>query len=302
MSATASIIFFPADWRAEPGLRQCSMSARGVWMEMLCLAVDAIEPGFVMVGPKPVTMSSGAMLARDIGCDSAEAQAALDELKSWDVFSIDARGWIYCRRMMRGKKLAQRASSGGRAAASANPRDDKGKFKQAGEKLQHTTSSSTSTSPESKKEEEESGGGAVPVQPRLELELQDVEEPKALQRRQAVELYNRVAAALGWVACKDITATRVTGLDARLGALGLRGWADMLEHASGLKFFDCTVEREGKHAHWRPALDFFLSETKAAKVREGAYDRYGKSTAESLHSLTGGARLAALVSLGSLDG
>lgn len=303
MGATNSAIFYPSDWTGEARLRQCSLAARGLWIEMLCLAMDAEEPGFVMIGPKP---ADAAMLARHLGLELQGVQAAFQELESWQVFSRDGRGWPYCRRMLRGQRLIQRASSGGRAAAKANQRDNKGKFKQAGQKTQHTTFTSTSTIT--------SGRGlananpppppvAVPEEgkpPQLELLAQEIELSPQAKRTRALQLYNAVAPLGGWVAAKALTSKREKALDATLRRLGLDGFAAMLEAAAKLRFFDCTRPREGKHANWRPDLDFFLTESKQAKITEGSYDRYGTNP-QPLHGLTGGARLAALVSLGSLD-
>src|SRR5438046_6777164 len=41
--------FFPTDWRSDPALRMCSIGARGLWMEMLCLMHEAEPYGFLHV-------------------------------------------------------------------------------------------------------------------------------------------------------------------------------------------------------------------------------------------------------------
>lgn len=297
MAATASTIWYFSDWLAEPGLRLCGLAAKGLWMDMLAIASTSDEPGFVLIGGEP---ADAALLARFCGASLGEVEGALGELEKRKVFSRDAKGRIYCRRMIRHQRLSQRGSSGGRAAAEANQRDEKGKFKQAG-KTPRPTTTSTTTSPSSVKDSPvgESSKPAAPpagTQPQFALEAPLTKSKSEL----AMELYNSCALALSWVSCARLTPARRKSLEARLKELGTDGWSAMLEKAASLRFFDCRRPREGKHANWRPSLEFFLSSQKAAKIMEGFYDRYGQST-ESLHQLTGGARLAALASLGSLD-
>jgi len=45
--------FFPSDWRADPALRMCSLAARGLWIEMLCLMHEARPHGSLLVNGKP---------------------------------------------------------------------------------------------------------------------------------------------------------------------------------------------------------------------------------------------------------
>jgi hypothetical protein len=37
--------FYPADWRADPMLRVCSIGARGLWIELLSLCTKASATG-----------------------------------------------------------------------------------------------------------------------------------------------------------------------------------------------------------------------------------------------------------------
>lgn len=51
--------FYPADWRADPGLRMCSgCCARGMWMEMLCLMHEAMPRGFLKLAGAPCFLSN----------------------------------------------------------------------------------------------------------------------------------------------------------------------------------------------------------------------------------------------------
>ena len=35
--ARNSVAFEPEDWRADEGIRRCTLAARGLWLEMLCV-------------------------------------------------------------------------------------------------------------------------------------------------------------------------------------------------------------------------------------------------------------------------
>lgn len=102
--------FFPSDWRADPALRICSVTARGLWMEMLCLMHSATPRGFLLVNGNVVTARQLAALA---GSDVDEVQMCLAELEAAGVFSRDADGTIYSRRMRRDEqKFAEDKANG----------------------------------------------------------------------------------------------------------------------------------------------------------------------------------------------
>jgi len=90
--------FFPSDWRADPALRMCSLGARGLWIEMLCLMHEGRPLGSLLVSGRPVT---AAQLASLVGAPAAQVEAQLGELEEAGVFSRDAGGVIYSRRMRR---------------------------------------------------------------------------------------------------------------------------------------------------------------------------------------------------------
>jgi hypothetical protein len=57
--------WFWADWSNDTALRLCSIPARGLWMEMLCLMAQGDPYGVLTVKGKPPTMAELRQLCRD---------------------------------------------------------------------------------------------------------------------------------------------------------------------------------------------------------------------------------------------
>jgi hypothetical protein len=90
--------FYPSDWRQDPNLHGCSLAARGLWMEMLCLMQQAIPYGHLLVNGNPPDANRRSRLA---GAAPDEVTVLLAELEREGVFSRTADGVIYSRRMVR---------------------------------------------------------------------------------------------------------------------------------------------------------------------------------------------------------
>ncbi|MDE2029183.1 MAG: hypothetical protein KGI97_01325 [Alphaproteobacteria bacterium] len=109
--------FFWNDWENDPALRLCSLEAQGLWMRLLCLAAKSNPTGFVAVAGRPCSSTD---IARLSGVSEQEVGSLLGELSRNGVFSRDAQGRIYCRRMVRDnrkrQKLRQNGAKGGQAS------------------------------------------------------------------------------------------------------------------------------------------------------------------------------------------
>jgi hypothetical protein len=113
--------FYPSDWRADPALRSCSMAARGLWMEMLCLMHEASPRGSLLINGQQVT---GKQLASLCGTGLTETVRWLGELAGAGVFSRDENGTIYSRRIRRDDEKALRDKANGKGGG--NPALTKG--------------------------------------------------------------------------------------------------------------------------------------------------------------------------------
>lgn len=107
--------FYPADWRADPKLRMCSIAARGLWMEMVCLMHEAEPYGYLISNGKPVTSRQLASLA---GISTGECMKYMLELVSAGVYSIDDEKRIFSRRMVRDKAKADRDRENGKGGGN----------------------------------------------------------------------------------------------------------------------------------------------------------------------------------------
>jgi hypothetical protein len=97
VSATVWDKFFWSDWSSDKGLRACSYAARGLWIELLCIAAEANPKGFVSVNGRAC---DAAIVARMTGGETKEVASLLSELEEHGVFSRDDAGAIYSRRMV----------------------------------------------------------------------------------------------------------------------------------------------------------------------------------------------------------
>ncbi len=59
-----SFQFYPSDWRKDPALSACSIGARGLWIELLCIAHESDLYGHLSINDKPMNT---AQIARMVG-------------------------------------------------------------------------------------------------------------------------------------------------------------------------------------------------------------------------------------------
>ena len=111
--------FFPADWQADEGLRMCSLSARGLWIEMVATMHKSQRFGFLLIAGNSPTPSQ---IASSVGSDAKVVTAALKELEAWKVFSRDEQGVIFSRRMLRDQDSTEKNTVDGHGGGNPNLR------------------------------------------------------------------------------------------------------------------------------------------------------------------------------------
>lgn len=138
-----SFQFYPGDWRRDPALRTCSMAAKGFWMELMCVMHESEEYGYLVVAGQPMTPKD---LAKLVGETPTFCKKMLKELEEKCVFSVDFRGVIYSRRMVKDESIrAIRAEAG---SLGGNPKLKADLVKQKVKQIakQNPTPSSSSSS------------------------------------------------------------------------------------------------------------------------------------------------------------
>jgi len=109
---SSALEIYTRDWMTNPELRMCSLSSRGLSLDMLCLMHESGRRGFLQhVSGDPVT---AAQLAQLTGCATSVVEGLLQELKSAGVFSCTGDGMIYSPRMVRDEEFRRAASESGK--------------------------------------------------------------------------------------------------------------------------------------------------------------------------------------------
>jgi hypothetical protein len=108
--------FYPADWRADPALRMCSIGARGLWIEILCLMHEAEPYGYLRIKGHPITPKKLAIL---VGISASKVSDLLTELEAQGVFSRED-GEIFSRRMVRDSHKRELDVTNGKRGGNPN--------------------------------------------------------------------------------------------------------------------------------------------------------------------------------------
>lgn len=97
--------FYPADWRADPRLRMCSLAARGLWIDLIAYMHEGQPYGHLTIdGVVPTEDDIASLVARP----ATEVKKALAELGARTVFGRDEiSGAIVSRRMVKDKAKSE---------------------------------------------------------------------------------------------------------------------------------------------------------------------------------------------------
>lgn len=102
--------FYPRDWRGDQALRAVSVSARGLWIDCLCIMHEAKPYGHLVLNGSSI---DGDTLARMTGVPVDVVSALMAELRQAGVLSVTGKGVVFSRRMT---KDFDRAQKGKKAA------------------------------------------------------------------------------------------------------------------------------------------------------------------------------------------
>lgn len=111
--------FYPADWQSDEGLGQCSLMARGLWIELIAIMHKSEPYGHLLIGNHVPTEKQ---LANQVKTSAHVVKKCLTELEEWGVFSRTKEGVIFCRRMVADFKKDQENRENGKAGGNPNLR------------------------------------------------------------------------------------------------------------------------------------------------------------------------------------
>lgn len=110
--------FYPGDWMKDPSLRSCSLDARGLWIDMLCLMFESPVRGELRhANGKPITEQQ---LARICGAEILLIQNLTTELTDAGVLSVAEDGAILSRRMKRDEEIRKIRAEAGKKGGNPN--------------------------------------------------------------------------------------------------------------------------------------------------------------------------------------
>jgi hypothetical protein len=105
--------FYPGDWRRDTALQTCSLAARGIWIEMICLMHEGEPYGHLRVGAKTISLE---VLARMVGEPCSRVRQLIAELEDAGVCSRREDGTLFSRRMVRDEHTRNARAEGGKAS------------------------------------------------------------------------------------------------------------------------------------------------------------------------------------------
>lgn len=121
MAKSPGFWFFTGDWMKDPELRFCSIFARGLLVDLLCILHEAKEQGYAS-NPDGTARTDEQIVDAISGGSREEKLAGLSELERSGVLSRDNRGVLFSRRVARlaelSKERKQNGSKGGSKTSS----------------------------------------------------------------------------------------------------------------------------------------------------------------------------------------
>lgn len=167
MASTSWLKFYPSDWRADPMLRMCSIAARGLWIEMLCLMHES--GGYLRVNGVALNVEQLANLAQ---IPHRKCTVLVAELQKNGVFSVDENGVFFSRRILKDLANAKRDQENGRLGG--NPKLKEG--------VNPPDKASRARVPDTRSQKEEEGERALARARPPKIRMAEDWEPSSEQR------------------------------------------------------------------------------------------------------------------------
>jgi len=130
MAKSPGFWFFTGDWMKDPELRFCSLFARGLLVDLLCILFEANEQGYAS-NPDGTPRTDEQIADAISGGSREEKLSALAELERSGVLSRDIRGVLFSRRIARLSELSAARKQSGSKGGSKTQAKPKQTIKQS---------------------------------------------------------------------------------------------------------------------------------------------------------------------------
>lgn len=287
--------FYPGDWRKDVQLRSCSVAARGLWIDLMCVMHSCEPYGHLALNGKPMTPAN---ISGQTGVPAVQVRKLLDELVTNGVARVNADGLVYSKRMVNDERIRNARAEGGKAGAEHGSKGAehgiKGGRPSAGkggsetplhEDKEPPPSSSSSSSP-SGNTTQLPLGPALPPEDRPALTLVGTPEPPQgppdCPHLAVLALWAEVLPALPQHLPSQWRGTRADHLRARWRETAVeKGWTSSEQGLAYLRrLFAYVGQSEFLSGRSRPQpgkrpfvieLEWLVNPTNWAKVHEGKY-------------------------------
>lgn len=247
-----SLQFYPGDWMKDPALRACSLAARGLWIDTLCLMFEAPRRGHLAHRTgSPVTTEQ---LARMVGSSVDEVERLLLELSSCGVLSRTADGVLFSRRMERDEHRRQVNVENGRKGGNPSLTSDNRNSNQ--------TTNRGGIPPDNRKQTPSSSASASNTRPEAGGRENDWTRPSVGALKSTPLLMEWLTAEAPKAGNPDLTESfRVSVIAAALRAIDQGDDAPKLFASLFMELLDGKITKlnqyrkkaEAKYREWKPA-------------------------------------------------
>lgn len=148
--------FYPGDWLKDLDLRRCSLPAKGVLIEALCIMFQSKERGVLISGGRPWSAKE---LAESVGGNTDVAARAITELLEQGVLKKRSDGAIYSARMVKDEEVRKKRAAGGKLGGNPQLKVNHTTNVTGNLALIHVPESESEHELESSSEEERGSGG-----------------------------------------------------------------------------------------------------------------------------------------------
>jgi len=278
MSAIVWSKFYWSDWEGDERLKMCSPGAQALWMRMLCVCARA--RGYLQIASKAIDADDMAKLT---GWASDDVKTWWDELQAWGVFSVDRRGVVYSRKMIRETKKAETARENGRKGgnpklskttefSASDIQNAEGGEKRRSGKTPDTISQKKNLSPvgESARANKQAPASVVSLfdeEEGIETEPRMLAKPNSDIDR-AVSAWNEMAQRTGLSVVAKLNDWRRKSVKARIATYGLAEWLRAVQMVG-----DSAHLHGQNRDQFCANFDFLVREQNFLRVIEGNYNR-----------------------------